>query len=166
MAEMANYWAARGVNVTIATWSGKDVEDLYWLDARVVRVYLEVPPATHRLAVGAAVLRRVAKLRRLLIATRPDALLSFLTSNNVLSILATRGLNLRVVVSERAHPAHDTNVSLVLRLLRRGLYGWCDEVVAQTRETASWIEETVGDLRMSFLTRYGHCMLQPTRSSR
>ncbi len=95
----------------------------------------------HRLAVGATVLRRVAKLRRLLIATRPDALLSFLTSNNVLSILATRGLNLRVVVSERAHPAHDTSVSPVLRLLRRGLYRWCDEVVAQTRETASWIEE-------------------------
>jgi glycosyltransferase involved in cell wall biosynthesis len=87
------------------------------------------------------VLTRARKLRALLKAERPDVVLSFMPENNVLTILAAARLPVRVVVSERAHPAHDTNVRPVWRLLRSLLYRWCDEVVAQTVETARWLEQ-------------------------
>jgi len=48
-------------------------------------------------------------------------------------------LRLRLVISERAPPSMDFTVSPVWRVLRRMLYSWSDDIVAQTREAAFWI---------------------------
>ena len=68
MANIANYWAKRDIDVTIATWSGPEIADFYRLDDKVRRVHLDVPKNGDRLfsALHASV-RRVAKLRRLLL---------------------------------------------------------------------------------------------------
>ena len=140
MADMANYWVRLGVDVTLATWNGAPSGDFYDLDERVRRVHIDVSSASRPLRTLSAVLTRVRKLRALLKMHRPDVVLSFIAENNVLTILAAARLPVRVVVSERAHPAHDTNVRPVWRLLRSVLYRWCDDVVAQTSETAQWLE--------------------------
>ncbi len=140
MADMANYWVRLGVDVTLATWNGAPSGDFYDLDERVRRVHIDVSSASRPLRTLSAVLTRVWKLRALLKMHRPDVVLSFIAENNVLTILAAARLPVRVVVSERAHPAHDTNVRPVWRLLRSVLYRWCDDVVAQTSETAQWLE--------------------------
>ena len=44
------------------------------------------------------------RLRRRLRAADPDAVLSFLTQTNILTVLATRGLGTRTVISERNDP--------------------------------------------------------------
>src|SRR5205085_8959538 len=65
--QMANYWSAKGLSVTVASWSGPDVPDFYALDERVRRVHMDVAPAGHApLARIRLNLRRIAKLRRLL----------------------------------------------------------------------------------------------------
>ena len=140
MADMANYWVRHGVDVTLATWNGAPSGDFYDLDERVRRVHIDASSASRPLRTLSAVLTRVWKLRALLKMHRPDVVLSFIAENNVLTIVAAARLPVRVVVSERAHPAHDTNVRPVWRLLRSVLYRWCDDVVAQTSETAQWLE--------------------------
>src|SRR5688572_14137661 len=140
MANIANYWAKRDIHVTLATWSGPEIADFYRLDDKVRRVYLDVPKNGDRLfsALHASV-RRVAKLRRLLLASRPDAVLSFVTESNVLTILARVGLETRLVVSERVNPALHAALPWKWKALRRVVYRWADEVVAQTRATAGWV---------------------------
>src|SRR5205823_6733455 len=109
-------------------------------DERVRRVHMDVAPAGHApLARIRLNLRRIAKLRRLLSRSRPDAVLSFISESNVLTLLAGARLGLRVVISERIHPGRDVTVSAVWRVLRKITYGWSDEVVAQTRAAAVWI---------------------------
>jgi GalNAc-alpha-(1->4)-GalNAc-alpha-(1->3)-diNAcBac-PP-undecaprenol alpha-1,4-N-acetyl-D-galactosaminyltransferase len=140
LSDMANYWVAKDWQVILATWSGPEVADFYPLDARVRRVSLESrtksAASQSRLRVN---LDRVARLRRFLTAARPDAVLSFMTESNLLTILAGAGLNLRVVVSERVQPAFQRGLPWTWRVLRRVLYAWADAVVAQTQDAARWL---------------------------
>lgn len=64
----------------------------------------------HVLAAGARAgkllqLRRLAAIRGLIRRVRPDAILSFLTKVNCLTLLAARGTGIPVVISERNNPA-------------------------------------------------------------
>jgi GalNAc-alpha-(1->4)-GalNAc-alpha-(1->3)-diNAcBac-PP-undecaprenol alpha-1,4-N-acetyl-D-galactosaminyltransferase len=140
LSEMANYWARRNLRVTLATWSGPKLDDFYSLDCRVHRVFLDVDitsTATFQ-RVRAHVLR-VLKLRKFLSMERPHAVLSFVTESNVLTILASAGLGIRTIVSERTQPALHLMLPPIWQMLRRILYAWSDGIVAQTESAAQWI---------------------------
>ena len=140
ISDMANYWAARDWKVILATWSGPEIADFYPIDKRVLRVRLSMKAkGSMKRSRIRANLRRVAQLRRLLVSTRPDVALSFLTEVNVVTILAGAGLKLRVVVSERVQPALHHALPWTWRILRRILYRWADAVVAQTKDAAQWL---------------------------
>ncbi len=141
LSEMANYWAARGVSVIVASWTSEGATDFYRLDERVRRAHLDVKPASGVLGVLSSACKRVVRLRAVVAAAQPDAVLSFITENNMITILATARLGVRTIVSERAHPGHDTSVPRVWRRLSRWLYSRCDGVVAQTVVTARWLEQ-------------------------
>jgi glycosyltransferase involved in cell wall biosynthesis len=145
LSDMANYWARRGFEVTLATWCGRDVPDFYGLDAAVRREWLDAPLSKDTLAGQVAVnLRRCRKLRRLIRRTRPTALVSFIHTSNVLAILASLGLGVRIVVSERVQPELDPKMSRPWRIMRRLLYRLADEVVVQGRGAARWIATNCG----------------------
>ncbi len=76
--------------------------------------------------------------------TAPDAALSFLTRSNVPTILAGIGLPVRIVVSERVQPAHETDLQLAWRILRRFVYRQAAAIVSQTAEAAEWIRANLG----------------------
>jgi glycosyltransferase involved in cell wall biosynthesis len=137
IADMANFWAAGRMGVTLATWTGPEAADFYRTDQRISRVHLDVG-TTNKVQGN---LQRILKLRKLLSETRPDAVLSFLTRSNVPTILAGLGLGFRVVVSERTQPAHETGLPPLWRLFRRLVYPWAGEIVCQTRATAEWIQD-------------------------
>jgi len=146
LAELANYWAeAGGISVTLVTWTGVDVHDSYALHSGVRRVHLNVMSSARGfLARVMLSVRRMRALRRVLLAEKPDAVLSFLTETNVLTILASLGLRTRLVISERANPAFDTTVSGLLSTLRRRLYWLSYAVVAQTDAAAQWVASNCG----------------------
>ena len=145
LSELANYWAARDVTVTLVTWTGADATDFFRLHSRVRRVRLNVVSDERGfLRRFAFNVRRIRSLRRVLLAERPTAVLSFLTETNVLTILAALGLRTRLVISERANPAFDTTVSRVWSALRRCLYSRSDLVVAQTHAAAQWVASNCG----------------------
>ncbi len=141
LADMANYWADKGNDVTLATWSGPETPDFYPLNGRVMRVWLDVG-TSGRLPFATLILsvRRVRLLRRILRDSRPDAVVSFIDVPNIYAILAARGLNIRVVVAERTHPAINRTIGGAWRLLRRLCYSQADAVVAQTQDAGRWLE--------------------------
>jgi GalNAc-alpha-(1->4)-GalNAc-alpha-(1->3)-diNAcBac-PP-undecaprenol alpha-1,4-N-acetyl-D-galactosaminyltransferase len=145
LSDMANYWVAGGRHVVLATWSGPQIEDFYPLDSRVRRVYLNIAERRHGLFPRLrSTLAKIWKLRRFLAVSLPDAVLSFVTESNVLTILATVGLKTRVVVSERVHPDHQAELLPSWRFLRKHVYAWSDGIVAQTQDVAGWLERNCG----------------------
>jgi GalNAc-alpha-(1->4)-GalNAc-alpha-(1->3)-diNAcBac-PP-undecaprenol alpha-1,4-N-acetyl-D-galactosaminyltransferase len=142
MADMANYWADKGWQVTLATWSGPELPDFYSLSAAVSRIWLDVgSPDSSLIGKARAFARRIFRLRKLLRQAKPDAVVSFIDVSNIHTIVAALGLRVRVVISERTHPGVNFTVSSAWRVLRRLLYSRADQVVAQTQEAARWIEQ-------------------------
>lgn len=130
--------------------TGNDVQLLTFLDARAPLHYPLVPAVTlHRLdlldleagAVGRVFnnLRRASVLHRLLRRLRPDVLVCFMTESNVAGIVASRGLGMLTIVSERVHPAHH-RIGRVRAALRFVTYRFADRVVVQTADIARWSE--------------------------
>ena len=72
-----------------------------------------------------------------MIATKPDVVISFIDLTNVMVLLATRGLGLPVIVSERIDPHHHA-IGRVGTALRRLTYPKADRVVVQTTRAARY----------------------------
>jgi GalNAc-alpha-(1->4)-GalNAc-alpha-(1->3)-diNAcBac-PP-undecaprenol alpha-1,4-N-acetyl-D-galactosaminyltransferase len=77
-------------------------------------------------------------VRRAILRHRPDAVLSFLNQVNVVTLLATRGLDVPVVVSERSDPG---SIPVPWPGLRRWTYRRARWVVAQTPEAAAYFDD-------------------------
>src|SRR5205085_10983301 len=94
---------------------------------------------------ASGVLARVARIRRLrafIRARRPDVVVAFVDYTNLYTLIATRGLGVPVVVSERVDP-RDHRIAYWQRVLRRVLYPRAAGVVVQTRRTAEWARSVV-----------------------
>ncbi len=136
---LCNFWAGEGHAVTLITFEGDEAAPFYALDQDV---------ALRRLAVSASSggarllnnINRVSRLRALLREHRPDAVVAFTTDANVISLLATRGSEIPVVISERNQPDRP-GLALVHRLARQFTYRFADAVVVQTEDIASWMRK-------------------------
>ena len=73
-----------------------------------------------------------------------------IAGTNVLTLLATRGLGLRVVVSERNDPRRQS-IGLVWDLLRRLSYRWADVVTANSRNAVSALREYVPQHKLKLI---------------
>ncbi|MEP7242297.1 MAG: glycosyltransferase family 4 protein [Gammaproteobacteria bacterium] len=145
LADLANHWASSGCRVTLATWSGTENRDFYSLDPAIERVWLgAVSGARSPVTKLRAQIARIRRLRALMRASRPDAVLSFIDVSNVLTLFAAAGLGLRVVVSERTNPGLNFTVPRPWRLLRKLVYGRASRVVAQTQDAAKWLRDHCG----------------------
>jgi GalNAc-alpha-(1->4)-GalNAc-alpha-(1->3)-diNAcBac-PP-undecaprenol alpha-1,4-N-acetyl-D-galactosaminyltransferase len=145
LADMANYWCSKGWRITLATWAGPSSEDFYELDSGVQRVWLTGgTPDFSTVGKLRAFVSRIRKLRRMLVDARPDAVLSFIDTSNVMTLLACMGLRLRVVVSERSNGAANVRIPWVWRVSRIATYWRAAAVVAQTPDAARGISRLCG----------------------
>jgi len=82
--------------------------------------------------------RRLIALRRAIRELSPDVVLSFLPHVNVAAVIAARGLELSVVVSERTYPPA-MPLGAALERLRRWVYPSASAVVVQTAQAQEWL---------------------------
>ena len=146
-ATLCNGWAAYGHRVVICATYFESHDVAYDLRADVEVVFLRDLPGA---AAGSVLPRPVRKLRALRASIRqqrPDVVVSFLTNVNIYAILATRGLGIPLVVSERADPASASELSLTLRLARALLYRSASAVVAQTASAAERLRTLLWSVR-------------------
>lgn len=134
---LCNHWAEQGHQVMLVpTFSGRG-ECLYPLDQRVRLVYLADRVGTTRKSL-LSLLRRLLAMRTLVREWSPDCVVSFLSQVNVATLLATRGLKVPVVVSERTYPPA-MPLGRIWSRLRRWSYPWAATVVMQTRRGGDWL---------------------------
>jgi glycosyltransferase involved in cell wall biosynthesis len=130
---LANHWNALGCTVTIITLEPPDSRPYYNFDPKIAIVRLGVPPRrTSKMQSGVLVLQRFQRLRTAIQNSRPDLVLSFLTRTNVLTLLATIGFAVPVIVSERNNPARQP-LGPFWRWLQRCLYPRAFSLVTMTQ---------------------------------
>ena len=141
LTDMVNRWAANGVlRPLVLVLGGESVPTcplapgvpLQWLGLTG-----DSSSATAKLANN---VRRVRNLREVILAARPDVVVAFQDTTNVLTLLACLGTGLPVVVSERTDPAfHD--IGPAWSALRALAYPLAAAVVVQTeaaRKALPW----------------------------
>ena len=142
MSIMANYWAAHDWDITLITLSS-DSGDWYELHPKVKRIGLNL--LSNSKHVGEAMrynLQRVRGLRRELRRLRLQAVISFVDEPNVLTLMASIGLGIPVIVSERIDPRHYT-VGAAWNVLRSLLYRRADALVVQSNALRNWAHSFV-----------------------
>jgi len=139
MSWMANRWSQLGEEVSLVTLDSAD-RDVYPLDPMVQRLALDAAtPSGNPLEAILGNLRRIWLLRQALRGIQPAVTVSFMESTNVLTILATRGLGMKVVVMEHTNPeVHQ--VGRLWSTLRRWTYRFADRVGVLTERTRPWAE--------------------------
>lgn len=103
ISQIADHWTARGVDVEIASFDAPGDPEFHRFGASVIRHRLG-RNATGKGAGRVPKLDNLADLRRLLKQSHPDLVISFLTKNNLLALIATTGLAIPVVCCERNNP--------------------------------------------------------------
>jgi glycosyltransferase involved in cell wall biosynthesis len=147
---MANHWAGKGHDVTLMTLASV-ASDFYAVDLRVKRVGLDLMRASpHQFAGAFNNLRRLGVLRLAIRHAEPDVVVSFMAETNVLVLLASRGLRLGVIVSERVDPSRHS-IGTVWSWLRRRLYRRADRVVVQSEQVRDWFGAFVGRERLTII---------------
>lgn len=142
LSNMATYWVEKKHDVSMITLDSR-LSDFYELHPEVKRYDLDVMDAsTSMLDAAKNNLLRIKKLRSAIVESKPEVVISFMDVTNVLTLLSTRGLGIRVIVSERSVPAHYPIENAWLKL-RSMTYSLADVVVAQTSEVGRWIEDNM-----------------------
>ena len=137
-AMLSGAWAEMGREVTILTGD----------DGRAHCPYPLHPAVAHRPLAGQALSRnpvqavmrnvgRLLALRRAIRQSRPDLVISFLDTTNVRCLLATRGLGIPTLVSERTDP-HGRSIGFAWEALRRLTYPWTGGLVVQSRHALDY----------------------------
>lgn len=142
LAALAKAWAQNGHNVRIVETDGAACEPFYRIPDNIRRVRLDLGGASH--GRGAAIInniRRIVSLRRVLRNDDTDVVISFLTEQNIVTILAALGTSLPVIVSERTDP-YTARKPFVWRALRWLTYRCADRVVVLNQRASRYFSSS------------------------
>lgn len=129
---VANHWANTGILVTIITLADTASSSFFPLAPSVEMVNLGASHQSKSPLHGvAANFRRIAAIRNQLRACSPDVVVSFMDTTNVLTLLASRGLGIPVVVSERSNPGMHP-IGTMWETLKRFAYPTANAVTVLT----------------------------------
>lgn len=143
LCELANGWGKAGWDVTVVTFSGEEDAPFFTMHPQVSLVRLGVAGEARNVWQGVKNnWRRVVVLRSVVRRLMPDVVISFMTQENILSLLSTRGLGIPVVISERVDPVLSP-LGIVWQALRRATYLLADRIVFQTERMKSAFSDRI-----------------------
>lgn len=138
LSTMANFWEEKGWAVSIVTFDDVSSQPFYTLKPRIRHIPLALFGNASSILGGVCNnWRRVRKLRRTICENAPDAIISFIDKTNVLVLLATWGMSIHVVVSERTDP-RQYSFGRIWNSLRLLTYLKATHVVVQTHRAKEY----------------------------
>lgn len=126
---VASGLAQLGHQVSMISLFGRLREDFYALPERIERADVGLRVGSTRVGRNLAVVRG---LRRFLVTPGVDVVVSFLPEVNVISLLASVGTRIPVVISEQVDP-RGSPLSPPWAILRRVTYAWAARLVSASR---------------------------------
>src|SRR2546426_2159979 len=142
MSLLANSWAEQGKEISLLTFDHGDAP-AYPIHPFVNLRSLGLQArSSHLLKALLQNLRRIRVLRRAIRQSQPDVVISFMDSANVLTLLATRGLGMPIIVSERSDPSL-YDIGPVWNGLRRLTYPLSDALVCQTESALALFQTRI-----------------------
>lgn len=134
---MANYWARKGWQITLLTFDDGTTPPFYHLDSVISHYSLKLTKeSSNPLTAIHHNLSRLRRLRSAIRQSKPDCVLSFMDQANVLTLLATEGLRIPVIVVEQIFPPAQ-DIGLAWNKLRDWTYPRAFRVVGVTKRALS-----------------------------
>ncbi len=138
---MANYWAEKGHEVTILTYSFNSSAS-YPLHRSVRCISLELVCASRFWVEGLfRNIERIYHLRKAILSSNADYVISFICNTNILVLLATRFLSIPVLISERNNPEQAKESRYIWSWQRRLFYPFANHLVVQNEEIKDWFRD-------------------------
>jgi GalNAc-alpha-(1->4)-GalNAc-alpha-(1->3)-diNAcBac-PP-undecaprenol alpha-1,4-N-acetyl-D-galactosaminyltransferase len=132
MSIIANHWAARGWPITILTFDDGSTPPFYDLDKRIeVRPLSLEARSDYSFAAFKHNLRQIQLLKQAIVASHPAVVISFITTVNIMTLLATWTLKVPTIVCEHVHPSV-SGLGRIAQLLQNWTYRRADLVTVQT----------------------------------
>jgi len=143
MSTMANYWAAKGWTVNLLTLGSPDARPFYELHPAVCHRALGLAGKSgNPLVAMAKNLHRVRLLRRAICETDPDVVISTMSPTNVLTLVATKGMKVPVIVREANNP-YQSVIGWQWAFLRRWTYPNASRVVLLSGDSLTYFSRAV-----------------------
>lgn len=130
MSLLSSDWAEHGYNISIVTLKSSD-RSFYKLHNSIEVIPLDVASESHSLK--DALLgnyKRMSAIKRVILERNPDIVIAFMTTTNILTILAAKLAKKPVIVSE--HNNFYFVTSKLWRLLRKVVYPFSDALIVLT----------------------------------
>src|SRR3990167_7810563 len=140
---LANYFASKKYQVTVVTFYPKKF-DWYQLSKRVKRIVVGQVKINNKFDIIKNYFYKITQLRKTFIDINPDIIISFITEVNVTTLIASFGLGIKVIVSERVDPKMHREILLIWKWLRRLTYPLSSYLVVQTVATARYFSKFFG----------------------
>ncbi len=138
LSDLANHWAKGGHDVHLVTFAPKSEIPFYPLHKNVKPHSLDLlegqVSGIKRLF---GIVGRLYHLRQKIKQISPDRILSFIDVMNVTVLLATLGLRIPVIVSERTDP-HFHRIPRIYKIIRQYIYTYSKQVIVQTKSASGY----------------------------
>lgn len=142
---MANYWVKRGWEINLITFDDGSNPPHYHLDTSVLDTSLGIAGDSSTLQERLINnIKRIHILRRTLTRIKPHAVISFLDTTNIITLLALAGTRIPRIVSERNDP-FNTNIGKIWNRLRMLTYLSADAVVVQAIEFEKFFPSMISE---------------------
>ena len=135
LTQLANTFSQKGHQVSIVQFIGGDS---YPLEESIRVVNYEKSDSSMR----RSGFRKISFLRRTIKQVQPDVVISFMTTANVLTLIASIGLKSKAIVSERNDP-HRVPQKKSMRVLRKLVYPLSDGFVFQTTDARDFFSQRI-----------------------
>ena len=134
--QMANYWVAKGWEVSIITLTGRNIKPHYFLDERVNHIPLGLIQASvNAFHAFSNNLKRLISFRQAFNSIESNIIISFGDRTNVLALLSLLGSKSPIIISERSNPLLQP-IGRGWTIARNLLYSKAKCLVIQTQEAA------------------------------
>ncbi len=144
MSIIANYWAAKGWQITILTFDDGSEPPFYDLDNRIDHRPLGIENQDdYKISSVGKNLRRIRILKRAIVASRPKLVISFVNTTNIMTLLACWGLKVPTIVSEYVYSSVG-KLSTACQLLQKWAYRRADLITVETHGALSFFPSDQG----------------------
>ena len=144
MSIIANYWAARGWQITILSFDDGSLSPFYDLDKRIEYRSLGIDNRdAYKLANCGRTLNQIRLLKKAIIVSRPDVVISFVNTTNIMTLLACWSLKVPTIVSEHVYPALG-GLSKIGQFLQKWTYRRATLITVQTHSGLSFFPSSQG----------------------